>query len=232
MRDEQLITINSAYPWGRTFDEYVAMFALSETDLRLCIVSCADGPASFNAELNRRGHRAISCDPLYQFSAAEIRRRIAQTRDLLIKRLQENAHFFAWTQIRSREELSRLRKQAMRDFLIDYPLGLRQGRYLSQSLPRLDFGDNFFDIALCSHFLFLYSDGLPLDFHLKSILEMCRIARDVRIFPLRTMQAEPSPHLAAVIDELTRLNFKCDVVTVSYEFLRGANQMLRITRLP
>ena len=34
---------------------------------------CADGPASFNAELSGRGGRVVSCDPLYRFDAAQIR---------------------------------------------------------------------------------------------------------------------------------------------------------------
>ena len=37
-------------PWGRTFDEYVAMFSLDATDRSRSILGCSDGPASFNAE--------------------------------------------------------------------------------------------------------------------------------------------------------------------------------------
>jgi hypothetical protein len=226
------ITLGSAYPWGRSFDEYVAMFALSADDLRSRIISCADGPASFNAQLNARGHRIISCDPLYQFTADEIRSRIAQTRDLLIQRAKENSHLFVWNRIHTPEELSHRRRTAMRQFLADYDLGRQEGRYLNQSLPTLDFPDDSFDLALCSHFLFLYSDGVSLDFHIQSILEMLRIARDVRIFPLRNMQAEPSPHLPEILSTLTRHGFTPKIEPVEYEFLRGANQMLRITREP
>jgi hypothetical protein len=42
-------TLDSVVPWGRSFDEYVAMFALSEEDLGRRVLGCADGPASFNA---------------------------------------------------------------------------------------------------------------------------------------------------------------------------------------
>lgn len=61
-----------AVPWGRSFDEYRHMFDLTEVDLRRHILGCADGPASFNAEMTRQGHRVISCDPLYQFTAAKL----------------------------------------------------------------------------------------------------------------------------------------------------------------
>ena len=35
-------------PWGRSFDEYLGMFDLSEDDLARDIVGVGDGPASFN----------------------------------------------------------------------------------------------------------------------------------------------------------------------------------------
>jgi hypothetical protein len=42
------------------------MFVLSDADLGLRILSCADGPASFNAESTRRGTAVVSMDPLYR----------------------------------------------------------------------------------------------------------------------------------------------------------------------
>ena len=55
-----------AVPWGRSFDEYCRMFHLTTADLSRRILGCADGPANFNAQMRRNGHRIISCDPLYQ----------------------------------------------------------------------------------------------------------------------------------------------------------------------
>jgi hypothetical protein len=222
------ITIDSAYPWGRSFDEYTRMFALSADDLSSRIIGCADGPASFNAELNRRGGCVISCDPLYQFSAEEISSRIRQTRDLLVNRARQNAWQFVWDSIRSPENLSRLRTEAMTDFLADYPSGRQAGRYLPQSLPQLDFPDRSFDLALCSHFLFLYSETLSLEFHIASIAEMCRLAQEVRIFPLLDMRGIRSAHLTDVFAYLSENGFEAQIEPVPYEFLRGANQMLRI----
>ena len=74
-----MFTLSSVVPWGRSFDEYVRMFALTEGDLASSILGCGDGPASFNAEATRRGTRVVSCDPLYQFDAAPIRQRIDET---------------------------------------------------------------------------------------------------------------------------------------------------------
>jgi hypothetical protein len=53
------VQLKEIMPWGRSFEEYVAMFALSEEDLSKRILGCGDGPASFNAELTRRGRMAV-----------------------------------------------------------------------------------------------------------------------------------------------------------------------------
>ena len=42
------IKYESVVPWGRTFEEYVDMFNLTEVDLDKSILGCGDGPASFN----------------------------------------------------------------------------------------------------------------------------------------------------------------------------------------
>jgi len=222
------LTIDSVYPWGRSLAEYTAMFALSEEDLRLRIIACADGPASFNAEMTGRGARVVSCDPLYRFSVEQIRGRIEKTADLHIDRVRENSHLFVWSQIRSPDELRRRRLQAMENFLADFPDGLRAGRYLNQSLPNLQLTDGSFELALCSHFLFLYSHVFSMEFHLASILEMSRVAREVRVFPLLDMGAQPSIHLIPVLQALRDRGLEAEVQKVPYEFQRGGNQMLRV----
>ena len=82
---------------------------------------------------------------------------------------------------------------AMRDFLDDYVAGKAQGRYVDAELPDLPFSDSSFDLALCSHFLFLYTTQLGEAFHHSAIREMCRVAAEVRIFPLLALGATPSP---------------------------------------
>ena len=47
---------------------------------------------------------------------------------------------------------------AMRRFLNDYEAGQECGRDIDTQLPVLPFEDNSFDLALCSRFLFLYSE--------------------------------------------------------------------------
>jgi SAM-dependent methyltransferase len=224
-------SLEKIVPWGRSFDEYVAMFCLSKSDLDKRILGCGDGPASFNATLTRRGGHVVSVDPLYRFLAEEIRRRIQETYGQVLEETRKNRHEFIWTSIRSVDELGRLRMAAMEEFLSDYSKGAKQGRYVNRQLPHLPFADEQFDLAVCSHLLFLYSEQLTEDFHIASIRELCRVARQVRIFPLLELGAKISRHLRPVIAGLTAAGYAATIAPVSYEFQRGGNQMLKVKRL-
>lgn len=228
MSATQQITINDTYPWGRNLEEYRSMFALSDQDLDHKILSCADGPASFNAEMTRTGRSVISIDPLYEFTANEIRARIDATCDCMIEAARTNAHRFCWGEIPSPEAMGKRRMAAMGLFLDDYENGRAQGRYHAQSLPRISFQTAGFDLALCSHFLFLYSHRFDLDFHFQSVLEMLRVAREVRIFPLLNMDGWKSEHLDALLARLHALGLNTSIERVAYEFQLGGNEMLRI----
>jgi hypothetical protein len=215
-------------PWGRSFDEYRRMFDLTEADLNRQILGCADGPASFNAQMSRHGFRVISCDPLYQFSAAQIRSRIDATYKNVIGQTRQNQDKFVWGFIKSPDDLGRVRMEAMREFLADYEQGQKAGRYVAAELPYLPFAPGSFDLALCSHFLFLYSDNLSFAFHLRAIEAMCRVAREVRIFPLVTHNIAQSPYIDPLIDRLGAAGHEVSIESVPYEFQRGGNQMMKV----
>ncbi len=106
--------------------------------------------------------------------------------------------------------------------------GKREGRYLPEKLPDLPFQDQQFDLCLCSHLLFTYSEHLSTDFHEKAVLEMCRVAREVRIFPLLDMSGKRSPHVDPVCDCLRKQDCYYGIEEVDYEFQRGGNQVLRV----
>jgi hypothetical protein len=129
----------------------------------------------------------------------------------------------------SPDDLLATRRKALERFLADYERGLAEGRYLGGELPALPFPSASFGLAVCSHLLFLYSDLLSEDFHLRAVRELCRISREVRIFPLLTQVRQPSPHVAAVRSALDADGYVTEIVRVKYEFQRGGNQMLRIT---
>ncbi len=168
---------------------------LTDQDLDKYILGCGDGPASFNSEMTSAGRRVVSIDPIYAFSGDEIRRRIEETYETIVGQARRNAHRYRWTRFRNADELGRARLSVMDVFLRDFDDGLTSGRYQSRALPSLPFKDRQFDLCLCSHLLFLYSEQLSLDFHLAAIQELTRVAAEVRIFPLVSLDCEPSPHL-------------------------------------
>ncbi len=217
-------------PWGRSFDEYVRMFNLNSEDLNGTILGCADGPASFNAEMHQSSRRVISCDPIYRFTKQQLKAQIKHASVKIIEQTRKNMGNFMWSSIGSIKELRNIRLAAMRKFLDDYEEGKEQGRYIVAELSTLPFDDGAFDTALCSHFLFLYSDRLSLEFHRKSILQLCRIAYDVRIFPLIDLDLRPSLHVQPIVSCLKEDGFTVSIERVPYEFQRGGNEMLRIIK--
>ncbi len=216
-------------PWGRSFDEYLGMFDLSDDDLARDIVGVGDGPASFNFRMNQRGTSIISVDPIYQFSEAELRQRIQETYDDVIAQARQNQDKFVWTKISSVDELAKVRMQAMDEFCQDFESGKQQGRYIDASLPHLPFPDGHFDLVLSAHLLFFYSANRDLAFHLDGIRELLRIGTEVRIFPIVDVNGNPSPFLSPVIDGLKKENIACSVKHVPYHFQKTGNEMLQLT---
>ena len=221
-------SLDRVVPWGRTAEEYQAMFSLSVVDQRQRILDCGGGPASFNGELTAAGGNVVSIDPLYSLSGREIEQRIEETFTVVMAGVSRHRNNFAWTHVPSVAELGQRRMGAMRWFLHDYPAGMNEGRYISASLPRLSFADGSFDLALSSHFLFLYSEQFDLAFHLEALGEMLRVASEVRVFPLLQMDGTPSKHLPLVVETIAVHGIKTTIQCVPYEFQRGGNRMLRL----
>jgi hypothetical protein len=226
-------SLDKVVPWGRSFDEYLSMFDLTEQRLlEGRMLGCGDGPASFNAVLIERGGDVVSVDPIYRFSAAEVKSRIDATYLQIMEQARSNADEFIWRTIASVEQLGRIRAEAMAVFLADYPAGVDAGRYLSAALPVLPFSDRTFELALCSHLLFLYSEQLSAEFHCQSIKELCRVAKEVRVFPVLELGAVRSRHLESVMAHLRQEGYQTNLATVPYEFQKGGNQMLTVVRRP
>lgn len=218
-------------PWGRSFREYVDMFHLSDGDLNKSILGCGDGPASFNYEMTRQGKSVVSVDPIYNLERNFIEKRIDETYVEVLEQTKANQDKFVWENIPSVEELGRIRMESMKLFLDDFEAGKQQGRYVAGELPELPFADNSFELALVSHLLFLYSEQLSLDFHLRAIDELLRVADEGRIFPLLDLNSRRSLHVDEVIDYVAEKGYSVREEKVKYEFQKGGNRMLKIVKL-
>jgi hypothetical protein len=222
--------LEQVVPWGRSASEYCRMFALSPADLAGRILGCGDGPASFNAELTAAGHQVVSTDPIYAFSCAEIRSRVDGTYATIIDQVKRQPVRYRWHEFADPDALGAARLAAMESFLADYGTGKAEGRYVEGSLPSLPFADRTFDVALCSHLLFLYSEQLDAAFHIAALQELLRVASEVRVFPLLTLACEPSPHLPIVLAWCAEQGHRADLRQVPYEFQVGADTMLLVQR--
>ncbi len=142
--------------------------------------------------------------------------------------MRRNLHEFVWDHIRSVEEPGRVRMGAMQAFLEDFDSGRQEARYVDAELPTPPFADMSLGLAVCSHFLFLYTGRLSEAFHRAAILELCRVAPDVRIFALLALGGHPSPYVTSVVAHVRESGYGVSLETVSYEFQRGGNQMMRV----
>lgn len=223
-----VMKLDKVVPFGRSLDEYIKMFNLSPADLQKRILGVGDGPASFNAEGTVKGYKITSVDPIYQFDGVGIKQRFEAVIDNIIDQIIATPNNWVWSYHKNPQDLKSNRIKVLKAFLQDYQQGKQEGRYLAQELPQLALGDLAFDLALCSHFLFLYSAQLDLAFHLAAIQEMLRVSKEVRIFPLLTLMQETSPYLDTAIAKFTDLGYSVSIVKVPYELQPGANQMLVI----
>jgi hypothetical protein len=118
---------------------------------------------------------------------------------------------------------------SMDDFLSDFPAGKHEGRYMEGALPELPFEDKEFDLSICGNLLFVYRDVLSIEFHVQSIEELCRVSKEVRIFPLTKPGVRETDDLETVMEKLNDRGYRTERVGISYEFRKYSKEMLRVT---
>jgi hypothetical protein len=204
------------------------MFGLSDDDRAGRTLGCGDGPTSFNAEATAAGHALVSCDPIDSFAAQETRRRVEETYETVLSQLRLHPAGFVWDVFRNPDDPGRHRLADMHRFLADLDEGKEAGRYIAASLPTPPFTDGGFRRALVSHLLFLYSDRLDEAFQVESALEWLRVAREVRIFSLVTLERRRSPYVEPSPSDLEAAGHAIEVLGVPYESQRAEAQAGRL----
>lgn len=66
------------------------------------------------------------------------------------------------------------------------------------------------------------------EFLVRALVEMLRVFREVRVFPLLCLDGTPSRYVGDVMEAPGKRGFQVEIISVPYEFQRGANKMLRI----
>lgn len=216
---------------SRSFEEYEAFFDLTPADLDHRILDCGSGASGFAAEAKRRGARVTAVDPAYGWPPEAL---VSEAHDAVAQGdavVAAHAERFTWTWYGSPERRAALRRDALAVFAAD--LQASPATYVAGALPELPFPDDAFDLALCSHLLFTWSDELDEEWHGRAFAELLRVARQVRVFPLVNQgTGRPVTFLPHLLGGLGHMGHAVEIVSVPYAFQVDAGEMLTITRRP
>ncbi len=216
---------------GRTFEEYLDMFSLSEETMKgKRILDCPAGACSFTAVGNKSGFDITACDIAYYYSSDDLKNKGLRDLEHTMENMEKARGNFKWDYFKNVEGLKKHRFSAFKNCTDD--MAKSNDRYIPAVLPALPFLDDEFDICLSAHFLFMYDDRLDYEFHLKTIKELLRVSKEeIRIFPLVNLEGKRYEHLDELIRYFEDKGNTVEEIKVPYEFQAKANSMLRIKKV-
>ncbi len=209
---------------GRTFEEYRHMFDLSRADLDGRVLDCPGGPSSFAAVASALGTEVTAVDPEYGRSLDALATESADAVAENVAQLREKRDLFVrefYGDVATRERYLRAARER---FLADR--ARHPDRYVAAALPDLPPADDAVDLALSANLLFLYDDRLDEAFHRAALDELTRVAGEVRVFPLHSLDRDRSVLLGPALDHLRDAGHDVALRSVPYEFQPGATEAL------
>lgn len=216
----------------RDFEEYTRMFSC-EFQHGDRVLDVAAGASSFGADARSRGIRAVSADPLYTLSPQDMAERGNRELEEAEGKLDGIPHIYSWSYYGSPQRHEALRRVSLGRFLEDYGKLSGTDAYVPAFLPVLPFGDESFDVVLCSHFLFLYGEQFGDDFHWEAVRELVRVTRkggEVRIYPLLDLKWKPYGKLEELMDSLQDQGLTVTLEETELDFIPGSRHLLVIRR--
>jgi hypothetical protein len=213
--------------WIYSLADYRQMFDLSDQDCQHKILNIPGGLSSFNAEMYARGHAIVGSDLFWNFSAVEVTKQVEALFEKNKMYLHQHMNRLRDPSLEFFEQIIQSWKKSKDLFLQDYEKGKAQGRYCKMQWPKLAFADHQFDLVLCSDLLFNAEARAGMtsqDF----LSELCRVALEVRVFPLLDEKDKISQELGPLLQLLQAKNFGVEIRGVPYEEQQGSNAMLRI----
>lgn len=216
--------------WGHRLNDYKEMFNLSDDTLsEKQIVEYGAGVTGFNAEMNAKGFKVVSIDPMYDLTLKDIKTIVDEIFDTTVAKVKKNKDKYNW---KNHEELTTLideRRAGIELFYNDFELGREQGRYLgSMDAKLLKLEECNFDLALITHHLFVNFDDKGVGEHVELIEKMIELAGDVQIFPLLDKYGQISKLLGPVMLQLQQNNLGLEVCQVGSQLQKSGNAMLRV----
>lgn len=226
--EETVVHDDNLVLWGHSLADYQEMFDLTEADLQKRILDCFGGPASFNAECHELGYNVVSIDDIFSRGHPNLENHIIDIFQSMLSKVRHHEECFVWDSVHSVDNLASQRQAGINKFLRDFEQGKAEERYFSGKLHVLPFADFSFELALCSHYLFGERAVEDVSVHTADILEMCRVAHEVRIFPLLDSHGDISPLVGPVMLALQQENMGVELRQVNYQFQKNGNAMLRV----
>ncbi|NEN99652.1 MAG: hypothetical protein F6K50_30500 [Moorea sp. SIO3I7] len=222
--------------YGRSLAEYSKMFLLDFSDwVGKSILDCPGGPASFGREARALGIEVCAVDPQYVNDPDRLLEIASRDIDYVVAKISQTSQQRKWDYYQSLEDLRNRQVEILDSFIEDYRnYWQSQEKYITASLPHLPFEDNTFDLATSGHLLFSFQAHFPKTFTIDSLLELARVARDVRVFPLRANEqdrSKPFAYFEEIISSLQQQGLTVEVKTSEFEFQVGANQVMIIRRI-
>lgn len=205
-----LSTITSIPRAVYNFKDYQAIFDLNGLSHERRLLTFPAGLSSVTAEAQQQGYHLLSADPYYDLDQHEMSKRVDQVIQALtesescaelVKQWTENAHIF----------------------LSDYNKD-KQNYYRWVELPTFPFKDFEFDLLLSTDFIFHRAIKKPE----KILMEFCRVASEIRLYPLLNEKDEIPSNLGEVMMLLQKENYGVEVREVPYHGPKKKGAMLRV----
>lgn len=211
--------------WVHHLDDYRRMFDLQEDDLKRSVLDYPASVSSFNAEMHRLGFdHVVSADAHYDLTPLDMSKHVDQIIQKLSGQLEQYMNYIQLEKDETFEDILSAWNHHAKLFASDYSIGKNQGRYQQAALPHLPFEDFQFELALCPDLLFRDKTAVPE----QVLRELCRVAHEVRIFPLLNDQGEISKEMGPAMLALQNKDYGIEVRSVPYQLLKGSNAMLRV----
>jgi hypothetical protein len=214
---------------GRTLEEYQKAFGLDLQPWRgKAILDVAAGVSSFTAECHANGFNVTAFDRIYGANPAEIRDRSEKDLEEVAREIGSKS-VYKWGFYKTAERMAEYRARARQTFLKDF--AEHPERYVPGELPKTPFADRQFSLTLVSYLIFVYEDQFSYEFHKETMRELMRVtAEEIRVYPIVTFEAQPSEYLARIRHEKEFADWSFEIVATDFEFLRGSNCYLKVTR--
>lgn len=214
--------------WGHHVSEYKEMFDISDASLQANLLEYGCGASAVNTELHQQGTTMVSIDPLFALSKPELIQKVTDGFDERAEQVLADQTQFNVDNYGGMDAFLASRRAGIDIFFADYNAGVEEGRYQALVDGALPFDNFAFDLALSSHYLFANAADDAVAYHLETIQELARVAKEVRIFPLIERAGTPSVLLGPVLLGLQQANLGAEVREVSCALYPEGNAMLRV----